>query len=70
VRRFTAWLVEEGEQDTDPLLGLKGPKIEVKVVGPLTDDRITALLAVCSSRDMRDRRDEALVRGPQQGVLL
>ena len=25
VRRFSAWLTEEGEQSTDPLLGLKWP---------------------------------------------
>src|SRR6476620_12739264 len=28
VRRFSAWLQEEGEIDTDPLLGLKGPKLD------------------------------------------
>ena len=32
------WLVEEGELDADPLLGVKPPKLDTKVVEPLTDD--------------------------------
>jgi len=35
LRRFSAWLLEEGETDTDPLLGLKAPKLDAKVVEPL-----------------------------------
>lgn len=62
LRRFTAWLVDEREIDADPLLGLKAPKLDSKVIEPLTDDQIRALLKACSGPDMRDRRDEALVR--------
>jgi integrase len=62
VRRFAAWLLEEGELDTDPLIGLKPPKLDVKVVDPLTDPELKALIAACSGRDLRDRRDEALLR--------
>jgi integrase/recombinase XerD len=62
VRRFSAWLTEEGEQATDPLLGLKGPKIDQKVVEPLTDDQLRLLIKACSGPAMWDRRDEALVR--------
>jgi integrase/recombinase XerD len=62
LRRFSAWLVEEGETDTDPLLGLKAPKLDAKVVEPLTAEQITALVAACAGKEMRDRRDEALVR--------
>jgi integrase/recombinase XerD len=36
LRRFSAWLAEEGEVDADPLLGLKAPKLDAKVVEPLT----------------------------------
>lgn len=62
LRRFVAWLVEEGELSADPLLGLKAPKLDAKVIEPLTDDQIRALLKACSGTDLRDRRDEALVR--------
>lgn len=62
VRRFSAWLADEGEIDTDPLLGVKAPKLDVKVVEPLTDDQLKALLKACSGPDLRERRDEAIVR--------
>lgn len=62
VRRFAAWLVEEGELDTDPLLGMKAPPVDIKVVEPLSDDEVRALLAACTGRDFRSRRDEAIVR--------
>lgn len=62
VRRFSAWLAAEGETDTDPLVGLKPPKLDAKVVEPLTDEEIRALLKACAGTDLRARRDEALVR--------
>lgn len=62
VRRFSAWLGEEGELDADPLIGLKGPKLDRKVIEPLTDDQIKTLLKACAGKDFRDRRDEAIVR--------
>jgi integrase/recombinase XerD len=67
VRRFSAWLVEEGELADDPLLGLKPPKLTDKVTPCLTDDECHRLIAACSHTTYRggvfmDRRDEALVR--------
>ncbi len=62
VRRFSAWLTEEGEIDTDPLLGVKAPALDTKVVEPLTDTQITAMLKACAGRDLRERRDEAIIR--------
>lgn len=62
LKRFSAWLLEEGEQDTDPLLGLKPPKLDNKVTDSLTDDELKALVKACSGKDLRERRDEALVR--------
>jgi len=62
VRRFSAWLTEEGEQDTDLLLGIKAPKLDSKVVEPLTDVEIRALLKACAGRDLRERRDDAILR--------
>jgi len=62
VRRFSAWLTEEGELDTDPLLGLKAPKLDAKVTPSLTDDELRRLIKACGGKEFRDRRDEAIVR--------
>ncbi|WP_406399193.1 tyrosine-type recombinase/integrase [Streptomyces sp. NBC_00879] len=62
VRRFSAWCAEEGEIDTDQLLGLKPPRLDVKVVDALDDDEIRRLLKACEGRELRDRRDAAIVR--------
>lgn len=62
VRRFSSWLAEEGELSTDPLLGMKPPKVDSKVVEPLTDEQLTALIKACAGKDFRARRDAAIVR--------
>jgi hypothetical protein len=53
---------EEGETARDELLGLKPPKLDVKVVPRLTDEQCRALVTACTGREFRDRRDEAIVR--------
>jgi site-specific recombinase XerD len=62
VRRFSAWLAEEGEVETDPLLGLKAPKLDAKVTESLTDDELRRLIKACGGKEFRDRRDEAIIR--------
>jgi site-specific recombinase XerD len=62
LRRFAAWLADEGEIAADPLRALKPPKLDTKVVHPLTDDQLRALIAACAGPAMRNRRDEAIVR--------
>lgn len=62
IRRFSAWLEEEGEQVVDPLLGIRAPKLDTKVVEPLTEAQLKAMLKACSGKDLRDRRDEAILR--------
>jgi site-specific recombinase XerD len=62
VRLFAVWLVDEGELPADPLVGLKPPKLDAKVVPVLSTDQIKALLAACQGKQFRDRRDEAMVR--------
>lgn len=62
VRRFSAWLTEEGEIPADPLLGLKAPKLDQPVVQPLSDDELRALLKACRGADFMDKRDEAILR--------
>jgi len=69
VRRYAAWLTEEGELVADPFLGIKAPKLDTKVVEPLTDDELRALLTACippkgltPAQVLRYRRDEAMLR--------
>src|SRR3954452_18872502 len=69
VRRFAAWLAEEGEIPADPFLGIKSPKLDEKVIEPLSDDQLRALLKACVPPKgaepkvaLRYRRDEAMVR--------
>jgi site-specific recombinase XerC len=46
----------------DPLLGIKAPQLDSKEIKALTDDQLKALLKACAGPDMRDRRDEAILR--------
>lgn len=62
LRRFSAWLADEGETPRDELIGLKPPKLDVKVVPRLTDEQCRALVKACAGKEFVDRRDEALVR--------
>lgn len=62
LRQFARWLVDEGELDVDPLIGVRPPKIPAKVVQALSDDQLRALITACQGKALRDRRDEALVR--------
>lgn len=61
MRRFSTWLTDEGEQDADPLLGLKSPKLDQPVVEPLTDEQLRAMIKACKGPEMRDKRDEAIL---------
>jgi site-specific recombinase XerD len=62
VRRFAVWLTDEGELPADPLLGIKQPKIDRKVIEALTEDQLKALIKACNGRKFTDRRDEAIIR--------
>jgi site-specific recombinase XerD len=62
VRRFSAWLTDDAVYDTDPLLGIKAPKLDTKVVEPLTDAELKALIKACRGSDFRDYRDLAVLR--------
>ncbi|GAA3841725.1 tyrosine-type recombinase/integrase [Streptomyces coacervatus] len=62
VRRFSAWLAEEGEITADQLANLKPPQLDHKVVQELDDEQLRALFKACEGKDLRDRRDEAIVR--------
>lgn len=69
VRRYSAWLAEEGEIDRDELLGLKAVKLDQKVVEPLTEDQCRAMIKACNGKSLPDRRDEAILRLLFEGIL-
>lgn len=75
LRRFAAWLAEEGEIDSNPLIGAKPPALDKKVTRALSDDELKRLIAACKGKEFLDRRDEAVVRflaetGVRAGELL
>jgi integrase/recombinase XerD len=75
VRRFSAWLAAEGEIPADELARLSPPRLDVKAVHPIDDDQLRALLAACKGPDLRDKRDEAIIRlmvetGARAGEIL
>jgi site-specific recombinase XerD len=62
LRRFSGWLAEEGEIPEDRLINMKPPKLDQKVMEPLSEDELRALIKACHGPGLRDRRDEAMVR--------
>ena len=62
LKRYAAWLVDEGELSVNPLVGLKPPKADTKVVNALTDDQLRRFIKACQGKSLQDRRDEAIVR--------
>lgn len=62
VRVFSKWCADEGETETDDLLGMASVKVDEKPVDPLTDDQLQALFKVCEGKDFAARRDEAFAR--------
>lgn len=69
VRQFTKWLVEVDELDADPFVSVKPPAIDTKVVVPLTDAEVMAMLRTCKTpkgagaeRTYVDARDAALIK--------
>lgn len=62
LRRYAAWLTDEGETEANLLSQMAPPKLNRKVVPKLTDDELRLLIESCQGKAMRDRRDEAIVR--------
>lgn len=62
LRRFSAWLLDEGEISSDELIGSKPPKLDQKIIPVLTEAQIAALLKACQGREFRDLRDAAIIR--------
>ena len=62
VRRFSGWIAEEEPDWHDDVAGVPSPKLDTPVTLPLTDEQLHALILACRGSDMRDKRDEAIVR--------
>jgi site-specific recombinase XerD len=75
IRQLSKWMAAEGFIEVDPLLGLNAPKGDVPLTPVLTEDELKALAKACQGPQLRDRRDEAIVRlfaetGMRAGELL
>lgn len=62
LKRLTAWAAAEDEIPSDPLAGMRQPKLDNKVIEPLSDDQLCDLLKTCEGKDFGDRRDNAILR--------
>jgi site-specific recombinase XerD len=61
LRRFWAWMLEEGEIDEDPMTRIKAPHVPEPVTPILGAAALKALLATCTGRSFKERRDYALL---------
>ena len=62
LQQLFKWLDDEGEIDGSPMLKMRPPIIPEQTVPVLSDDQVRGLLAVCSGKDLRARRDTAIIR--------
>lgn len=82
VRQFTKWLLDEDEIDSNPFVDMPQPAVDEKLVEPLTDEQIAAMIAACQTpkgagaeRAYIDVRDLAMIHvlaetGMRAGELL
>lgn len=62
LQQLFKWLDDEGETDASPMAKMRPPIIPEQPVPVLSDDQVRGLLAVCSGKDFRNRRDTAIIR--------
>ncbi len=56
------WLADEGEIEASPMAKMRPLKIPARPVPVLSDHHVRLLLANCSGKDFRNRRDSAIIR--------
>ena len=61
LRRFWAFLLEEGEIPENVAARLPAPKVPVKVVQALTREQLAALFRACQDKTLLGLRDEAII---------
>jgi site-specific recombinase XerC len=62
LQQLFKWLDDEGEISGSPMAKMRPPIIPEQAVPVLSDDQIRCLLAACSGKGFRDRRDIAIIR--------
>ena len=62
LQQLFKWLDDEGEISGSPMVKMRPPIIPEQPVPVLSDDQVRGLLAGCSGKDFRDRRDTAIIR--------
>ena len=55
LRQFSAWLADEGVTDTDPLPGMRPPKLDKARVDSITAGELAALIRACQAPAGRGR---------------
>lgn len=62
IQQLFRWLTDEDEIGSNPMIGLRAPRLPEKVVPVLTGAQLRALLDSCAGRDLVNRRDLAVLR--------
>ena len=62
LKSYAKWLFDEGEIDSNPIDGLRPPRLDTKVTPSLRDEQVAAMIQACRGTRFADRRDEAIVR--------
>jgi site-specific recombinase XerD len=62
LRVFYAWLEDEGEIPTDPMVKMKPPRVPEQAAPVLPEDLLRRLLVTCAGREFEARRDTATTR--------
>jgi site-specific recombinase XerD len=60
-RGLFAWLLEEGELQENPALGLKTPQVPKRIQRTITTEEMRAMLSICDDHTVKGRRDCALL---------
>jgi len=61
IKSWCSWLTAEGYLESNPLTGLKGPKITAKPVDPYTTAEVEAMLEACGRSGFLARRNRAIL---------
>lgn len=61
-RVFLKWLVDEEELPSSPMDRMRQPRQPIVPVPTLNSEQVAQLIAACSGRTTRDRRDTAMIR--------
>lgn len=61
LKLFARWLAVDEGFNPDPILAVRAPKLDQRVVEHLSDTAVRALIKTCDGAELRDKRDKALL---------